>query len=78
MADKKISIGIIGFGGRGKSMAKASVPFSDKVYINAIAEPEENRRRDAIEIHNVPEENVFSDYKDFLAKGVLADLLLFL
>ena len=75
MADKKISIGIIGFGGRGKSMAKASVPFSDKVYINAVAEPAENRRRDAIEIYNVPEENVFSDYKDFLAKGVIADLL---
>lgn len=73
---KKISVGIIGFGGRGTSMARAIEAFSDKIYVTAVAEPEENRRRTATEEYGVPAENVFADYNEFLAKGVLADLLI--
>jgi len=73
---EKISVGIIGFGGRGSSMAKAIREFSDEIYVKAVAEPEENRKQMAVEDYGVPEEYVFHDYKEFLSKGVIVDLLM--
>lgn len=72
----KISVGILGFGGRGISMAKAIAEFPDEIYVKAIAEPEENRKQMAINDYGVPEENVFNDYNEFLSKGVIVDLLM--
>lgn len=72
----KISVGILGFGGRGISMAKAIAEFPDEIYIKAVAEPEENRKQMAINDYGVPAENVFNDYNEFLSKGVIVDLLM--
>ena len=73
---EKISVGILGFGGRGISMAKAIAEFPDEIYVKAIAEPEENRKQMAIKDYGVPAENVYDGYKEFLSKGVIADLLI--
>ena len=62
MANNKISVGIIGFGGRGTSMAKAISAFSDKIYVSAVAEPLEIRRKMAVEEYGIPAENVYCDY----------------
>ena len=58
---EKISVGIIGFGGRGSSMAKAIKEFSDEIYVKAVAEPEENRKQMAVEDYGVAKENVYHD-----------------
>lgn len=76
MADKKISVGIIGFGGRGTAMAKAIKALSEEIYVIAVADPDEQRRNTAITEYGVAAENTFSDYKKFLEKGVIADLLI--
>lgn len=73
---KKISVGILGFGGRGISMARAIAEFPDEIYVKAIAEPEENRKQIAVEEYGVAEEFVFNDYNEFLSKGVIVDLLM--
>ena len=73
---EKISVGILGFGGRGISMAKAIAEFPDEIYVKAIAEPEENRKQIAINDYGVLAENVFSDYNEFLSKGIIVDLLI--
>lgn len=72
----KISVGILGYGGRGHSIAKAINSFSDHIYVKAIAEPEANRRQMAMAECNLQEEYIFCDYKEFLSKGVLVDLLI--
>lgn len=76
MEQKKISVGILGYGGRGHSMALAVGSYPDEIYVKAIAEPEENRRQRAIELSSLDPEYVFSDYRDFLKKGVIVDLLI--
>lgn len=73
---KKISVGILGYGGRGSSMARAINKFPEKIYVKAIAEPEENRRQMAIENFGVPAKNAFCDYTEFFSKGVIVDLLI--
>lgn len=73
---QKISVGILGYGGRGHAMAKAINSFSDHIYVKAIAEPEENRRQMAMEECNLQKEHIFQGYKEFLAKGILVDLLI--
>lgn len=73
---QKISVGILGFGGRGMSMAKAIVKFPDEIYVKAIAEPEENRKQMAMDEYGVQKEFVFNDYNEFLSKGVIVDLLI--
>lgn len=72
----KISVAILGFGGRGISMAKAVNKFSDDIYVKAVAEPEKNRQQMAKEICGVDEEYIFDNYNEFLAKGVIVDLLI--
>lgn len=74
--DKKISVGILGFGGRGEAMAEAIKEFPDKIYVKAIAEPEANRRQTATEQYGVAEENIYCDYNEFLKEGVIVDLLI--
>ena len=76
MNHKKISVGILGYGGRGISMAQAIAAFSDEIYVKAVAEPEENRRQMAIKDYHVASEYVFRDYHEFLSKGVIVDLLM--
>lgn len=74
--DNRISVGILGYGGRGSAMAKAISRFSDEIYVKAVAEPEENRRLAAINDFGVPAENTFCGYNEFLKKGVFVDLLI--
>ena len=76
MKEKKISVGILGFGGRGISMAKAIEAFPDEIYVKAIAEPNEKRKQKAIKNYGVAEEYAFNDYNEFLSKGVIVDLLM--
>ena len=76
MEQKKISVGILGYGGRGHAMALAISSFPNEIYVKAIAEPEENRRQRATEFSGLDPEYVFSDYRDFLKKGVIVDLLM--
>lgn len=76
MSTNKISVAILGFGGRGMSMAKAVAKFSDDIYVKAVAEPEKNRQQIAKEIHGVADEYIFDSYNDFLQKGVIVDLLM--
>lgn len=76
MSANKISVAILGFGGRGISMAKAVAKFSDDIYVKAVAEPEKNRHQMAKEQFGVADEYIFDNYNDFLEKGVIVDLLM--
>lgn len=74
--DKRISAGILGYGGRGNAMAEAIADFAEEIYVKAVAEPEENRRQAAIDEFGVPEENTFCDYNEFFEKSLPVDLLI--
>jgi len=64
---------IIGYGNRGKIYTDYALKNPGKLRITAIAEPITERRGAAQTAHNIPSQNVFSDWKDLLEKPGIAD-----
>jgi predicted dehydrogenase len=76
--DKKcITAVLIGAGARGREAYGAwALKNKDKIRFVAVAEPNEARRTLFAKEHNIPVEMCFSDWKDLIAKGLLADACL--
>jgi predicted dehydrogenase len=77
MADRKITFAIIGAGSRGLDTFGECIrqnPEQGKVV--AVAEPREVFRNKAVEQHNIRPENVFSDWRELLARPKLADAVI--
>ena len=70
---KKITAIIIGAGGRGMGYARGAKSFPDLYDIVAVADPVECRRNYVRDLYNIPEERVYTDYREILAEGKIAD-----
>ena len=64
---EKLTAIILGYGMIGQAYAKYAVSQPDKLKIVALAEPEPSRRAYAKELHNIPDENLFDDWKKLAA-----------
>ena len=70
---KKITAIIIGAGSRGMGYARQAKSFNELYDIVAVAEPVECRRNYVRDLYNIPEERVYSDWREILAAGKIAD-----
>ena len=70
---KKITAIIIGAGGRGMGYARNAKNFAELYDIIAVADPVECRRNYVRDLFNIPEERVYTDYREILAEGKIAD-----
>lgn len=71
---RKVKIALIGAGDRGKDRYGAyGLQFSDKVEFVAVAEPNELRRNEFVQEHNISAENIFTTWEELLSKEKLAD-----
>lgn len=69
---KKTAI-LIGAGGRGRAYTKYIAEHADEYRLVAVAEPLEDRRRYIQEVHGIPDELAFDDWKPLLEKPKMAD-----
>ena len=70
---KKVSLIILGAGGRGTIYANLAKVMSDKVKVVAVAEPREFFRNRIAEDHKLPKKHVFNDWKDVVKLPKFAD-----
>lgn len=70
---KKIKVVLIGAGGRGIGYTNFFKDHGDMYELVAAADPIAERREYIKETHGVSDENLFTDWKDLLAKGKIAD-----
>ena len=70
---KKITAIVIGAGGRGMGYARTAKNFSELYDIVAVADPVECRRNYVRDLYNIPEERVYTDWREILAAGKIAD-----
>lgn len=71
--NKKLSAIVLGFGSRGNSYSHYAVDNPEKLEIVAVAEPLEHRRLHAKETHKLPDDRIFSDWRDLVALPKIAD-----
>ena len=70
---KKITAIVIGAGSRGMGYARTAKNFSELYDIVAVAEPVECRRNYVRDLYHIPEERCYTDWRDILAEGKIAD-----
>ena len=70
---KPVTVAIVGAGGRGQEYAAYTLAHPREGKVVAVADPNEFRREKLRKAHNIPAENVFSDWRDLAAKKRLAD-----
>ena len=70
---KKLSVILIGAGGRGMGYARQAKKLEELYDIVAVAEPIDCRREYIKELFHLPEDRVFTDWKDILALPKMAD-----
>ncbi len=72
---KKTKAILIGAGQRGKTYTDFAIEdYGDKFELIAVAEPDEGRRTYIQEKHGLPTEMCFSDWKEILEQGKIADV----
>ena len=70
---KKITAIVIGAGGRGMGYARNAKNFPELYDIVAVADPVECRRNYVRDLYNISEDRVYTDYREILAEGKIAD-----
>lgn len=70
---KQLTAVILGYGMRGTSYANYALSHPDELKIVAVAEPVENKRNSAKELHNIPDDMCFTDWKEVAKLDKLAD-----
>ena len=70
---KKLTAVVLGYGMRGSTYAKYAVDHPEEIEIVSIAEPVENKRKNAQKLHNIPDELAFTDWKQIADKPKMAD-----
>ena len=72
-----VTFSIVGAGARSTNYVKALVQrYAGKFKIVAIAEPNKEKREGFVKQFNIPEENVFEDYREFNKKERLSDVVI--
>ncbi len=70
---KQVTIAIIGAGSRGHGYATFAESFPERVKVVAVAEPDKYRRERLIKEHNIPQENCFESWEDFVKQPKMCD-----
>lgn len=73
---KKVSLIIVGGGGRGTIYAQLLRELADRAVVVAIAEPRDFFRRRIAEMHGVPAENSVADWRELAARPRFADAVI--
>ncbi|MFH1616841.1 MAG: Gfo/Idh/MocA family oxidoreductase [Planctomycetota bacterium] len=73
---KEIKIIIVGAGGRGTLFADYFFDNPGKAKVVAVAEPRQHWRNQMAQKHNIPIQNVFSDWKEIAKRRKFADAVL--
>jgi predicted dehydrogenase len=76
MAEKDISIALIGAGMRGLYSYSPCILKHPHAEVVAVAEPKDNFRNEAARLHAIPGENVFTSWEQLLSQPKLADAVL--
>ena len=71
-----ITVAIIGAGSRGRGYGNFALRNPDKMKVVAVADPDDFRRNRMVEAHNIPENNIFRDYREMLDRPRLADAVI--
>lgn len=71
---KKVKVILIGAGDRGTTYTDIMADLPEQFQVVAVAEPVDDRREHVKELHNIPDDMCFDDYKPLLALGKIADL----
>ncbi|RIA92448.1 hypothetical protein C1645_765106 [Glomus cerebriforme] len=71
-----ITVSIVGAGQRGSGYAYYAMLDSQLAKVVAVAEPNKIRRREMQERYNIPDENVFSDWKELTNRPKLSDAII--
>lgn len=71
---KKLKVILIGAGNRGERYTDIMADMPEKYEVVAVAEPIESRRKSIQRKHHIPDELCFTDAKELLAKGKIADV----
>ncbi len=73
MADRQITLMVVGAGDRGSTYARLVSEMPERAKVVAVAEPDEDRRQRFVEEHGIAPENVFNDWSEAAARDKLAD-----
>ncbi|MBR4072123.1 MAG: Gfo/Idh/MocA family oxidoreductase [Clostridia bacterium] len=73
---KTLDVILIGGGDRGIRYTTIMSNLPEKFRVVAVAEPIDDRRNHIRDMHNIPEEMCFTDWKPLLEKGKIADMAL--
>lgn len=73
---KTVNILIIGAGGRGAGYARFAESYPHRVKIVGVAEPREYYRNEIAEKYNIPEKNIFIDWRDAILREKFADAVI--
>ena len=73
---KKLNVILIGGGDRGIRYTTIMSYIPDKYKVVAVAEPIDDRRNHIRDLHNIPEDMCFKDWRPLLEKGKIADMAL--
>lgn len=71
---KELSVILIGAGNRGYTYTSIMSEMPDKFKVVAVAEPIDSRREEIKQIHNIPDEMCFTDWRELLEQGKIADV----
>lgn len=74
MANRPVTVLIIGAGGRGTAYAKFAEQFPERARIVGVADPREFYRNRLAREHGIPEGRVFTDWRQAAARPRLADV----
>ena len=73
---KPVTVMIIGAGSRGRTYAKYAEKFPKSMKVVGVADLNPGRRDAMVKAHNIPQENVFADFHDALARPKFADAVI--
>ena len=68
-----VKVIIAGGGARGYTYASFALEHPDRMKVIGVAEPRREYREKLVRAHNIPEENVFTDWKEMASRGRFAD-----
>ncbi len=71
---KQLKVILIGAGDRGTTYTDIMASLPEQFKVVAVAEPHDSRREHVKQLHNIPDDMCFTDYKPLLALGKIADL----
>ncbi len=71
---KQLKVILIGAGDRGTTYTDIMAKYPELFKVVAVAEPIDSRREHVKQLHNIPDNMCFTDFKPLLALGKIADL----